>query len=41
MASILGEYLQKRMGILDLRKELSRLRLEYNKYTGRNLFIFA
>lgn len=41
MASILGEYLNKRMGILELRRELSRLRHEYDKYTGRSLFIYA
>ena len=41
MASILGEYLNKRMGILELRRELSRLRHEYDKFTGRSLFIYA
>ncbi len=40
MASILGEYLNKRMGILELRRELSRLRHDYDKYTGRSLFIY-
>lgn len=41
MASILSEYISKRMGIIDLKNELKRLRLEYNKLTGRNLFIYA
>lgn len=41
MASILSEYLSKKMSILDLRKELTNLRKEYNKITGRNLFIYA
>ena len=41
MASILSEYLSKKMSILDLRKELTNLRKEYNKLTGRNLFIYA
>lgn len=41
MASILSEYLSKKMSILDLRKELTDLRKEYNKLTGRNLFIYA
>ena len=41
MASIINEYIEKRMSVLDLKKELSRLRSEYNKITGRNLFIYA
>ncbi|MBQ6037407.1 MAG: ATP-dependent Clp protease proteolytic subunit [Bacteroidaceae bacterium] len=41
MPSILSEYVASGMSILDLKKELSRLRIEYNKLTGRNLFIFA
>lgn len=41
MASIINEYIEKRMSVLDLKKELSRLRSEYNKLTGRNLFIYA
>lgn len=41
MSSILNEYISKNMSILDLKKELSRLRTEYNKETGRNLFIYA
>lgn len=41
MASILSEYLSKKMGIIDLKNELKRLRIEYNRLTGRNLFIYA
>ena len=41
MASILSDYISRKMSILDLRKELSMLRLEYNRITGRNLFIYA
>ena len=41
MPSIISEYISKNMSILDLKKELSRLRLEYNKQTGHNLFIYA
>lgn len=41
MASIISEYIAKRMSVLDLKKELSRLRSEYNKLTERNLFIYA
>lgn len=41
MASIISEYIAKRMSVLDLKKELSRLRSEYEKLTGRNLFIYA
>lgn len=41
MASILNEYLNKRLGILDLQNELLRLIKEYNKITGRCLFIYA
>lgn len=41
MASILSEYISRQMGIIDLKNELKRLRSEYNKVTGRNLFIYA
>jgi len=41
MASILNDYLNKRMGILDLQNELQRLIKDYNKKTGRYLFIYA
>ncbi len=41
MPSILSDYISKNMSILDLKKELSRLRAEYNRETGRNLFIYA
>ncbi len=41
MASILNDYLNKRMGILDLQNELQRLIRAYNKETGRYLFIYA
>lgn len=41
MASILHDYLNKRLGILDLQKELQKLIGDYNTYTGRNLFVYA
>ena len=41
MSSIFSEYINKRYSIIDLKQELSRLRNEYNKHTGRNLFIYA
>jgi hypothetical protein len=41
MPSILSDYISKNMSILDLKKELSRLRAKYNKETGHNLFIYA
>lgn len=41
IAGILNEYLDKRMGISDLRIELERLVKEYNRITGRYLFVFA
>ncbi len=41
MASIISEYIAKRLSILDLKQELNRLRSEYNKITGHNLFIYA
>lgn len=41
MTSIISEYIAKRMSVLDLKKELSSLRSEYNRITGRNLFIYA
>lgn len=41
MASIFSEYIAKNLSIIDLKRELSRLRNEYDKLTGRNLFIYA
>lgn len=41
MASILDEYISKRWGVLDYKAELKRLTSEYNKLTGRNLFVYA
>ncbi|MCX6285628.1 MAG: ATP-dependent Clp protease proteolytic subunit [Bacteroidetes bacterium] len=41
MASILNEYLSKRLGLLDLQNELQRLIKAYNKHTGRYMFIYA
>ena len=41
MASILDEYLKKRMGILEIQIELQKLISDYNKYTGRYMFVYA
>ena len=41
MPGILNEYLNKKMSVIDLQNELSRLVRRYNSYTGRYLFIFA
>ncbi|OAV72809.1 Serine dehydrogenase proteinase [Bacteroidales bacterium Barb6] len=41
MASILNDYILRRMGILDLQSELQRLIIKYNKCTGRYMFIYA
>ena len=41
MASILDQYLKKRMGILELQTELQKLIFDYNKYTKRYLFVYA
>ncbi len=41
MASILNEYISKRLGLLDLQNELQRLIKLYNKHTGRYMFIYA
>ncbi len=41
MASILNEYISKRMGLIDLQEELQRLIGEYNKKTERYLFVYA
>lgn len=41
MASILNEYLNKRMGLIDLQSELQKLIKGYNKYTGRYLFVYS
>lgn len=41
MASILSEYLKKNMGLIDLQSELQKLIKDYNKYTGRYLFVYS
>ena len=41
MAGILNEYIEKRLGVNDLLKELDGLVVRYNKMTGRYLFIFS
>lgn len=41
MASILNEYLNRRMGLIDLQSELQRLIKQYNSYTGRYLFVYS
>lgn len=41
MASILNEYISKRLGLLDLQNELQRLIKLYNKHTGRYMFVYA
>jgi len=41
MASIINEYVSKNLGILELQTELQRLISEYNKHTGRYLFVYA
>ena len=41
MAGILNEYIDKRLGINELLKELDGLVGRYNKMTGRYLFIFS
>ncbi len=41
MASILNEYVSKGLGLIDLQNELQKLINEYNKYTGRYLFVYA
>jgi hypothetical protein len=41
MASIFNEYLSKRLGFIDLQNELQRLIKDYNKYTGRYMFVYA
>lgn len=41
MASILNEYISKRLGLIELQNELQRLIKLYNKYTGRYMFIYA
>jgi hypothetical protein len=41
MASILNEYISKRLGLLDLQNELQRLIKLYNNHTGRYMFIYA
>ena len=41
MASILNEYLFKRLGIIELKAELKSLIEKYNRLTGRNLFVYA
>ena len=41
MASILNEYLSKRLGLIDLQQELQKLIKQYNKLTGRYLFVYT
>ncbi|MBS1744455.1 MAG: ATP-dependent Clp protease proteolytic subunit [Bacteroidetes bacterium] len=41
MASILNEYINKRLGLIELQNELQRLIKLYNKQTGRYMFIYA
>jgi len=41
MASILNEYISKRLGLIELQDELQKLIKEYNKQTGRYMFIYA
>src|SRR5690242_5363287 len=41
MASILKEYIGKKLGVLDFQNELQRLIGAYNKHTGRYLFVYA
>jgi hypothetical protein len=41
MASILKDYISKRLGVLDLQNELQRLIAAYNKHTGRYMFVYA
>ncbi|MFN8333876.1 MAG: ATP-dependent Clp protease proteolytic subunit [Cyclobacteriaceae bacterium] len=41
MASILNEYISRRLGLIDLQDELQRLIKLYNKHTGRYMFIYA
>lgn len=41
MASILNEYISKRLGLIDLQNELQRLIKAYNTHTGRYMFVYA
>lgn len=41
MASILNEYINKRLGLIELQNELQRLIKLYNNHTGRFMFIYA
>jgi len=41
MARILNEYISRRLGILELQTELQKLIADYNKHTGRYMFIYA
>lgn len=41
MASIISEYISRRMSILELKTELKDLRVKYASYTGRDLFVYA
>lgn len=41
MASILNEYISKKLGLIDLQNELQELIKTYNKHTGRYMFIYA
>ena len=41
MGSILNEYLNRGLGIIDLQNELQTLIKQYNQYTGRYLFVYS
>jgi hypothetical protein len=41
MASILNEYISRRLGLIDLQNELQRLIKLYNNHTGRYIFVYA
>lgn len=41
MASILNDYISKRWGVLEYKKELQDLIKQYSQLTGRNIFIYA
>lgn len=41
MASILNEYISRRLGLIDLQNELQRLIKLYNTHTERYMFVYA
>jgi hypothetical protein len=41
MPSILNEYINRRLGLIDLQNELQGLIKAYNTYTGRYLFVYS